>query len=166
MKKLLLLTVALLSIAGVATADHIGIYTDATGSSCSFVPGFTTTPTIIHKFSAGTTGSRFKVTFPAGSSFFAFNTPFSPLGVLNSDISVGYGTCLNGSIPIGTIIAILAAGLMQVEPADLYSFILFTDCNFVELVASGGGAIIGSSGGECTNPVQPSTWGKVKSLYR
>jgi len=169
MKKFLLLTMCLLMVSSAALADHIGVFSDGTGSSCELGPAgvFSPTATVIHKFTIGATGSRFKVTFPAGTSFFGFNTPYVPVGALNTDLSLGYGSCLTGSIVLGTINAIYAAGTGKVEKADLQSIILYTNCLFAELVATGGNFTVGgiNSCGQFA-PVEQSTWGSVKSLYR
>ncbi len=168
MKKVLLLMVAALMISSVAMADHFGVYSDATGSSCAlgaanvFNPG----ATVIHKFTLGATGSRFKVTLPAGTSFFGFNTTFVPIGVLTSDLSLGYGQCLTGSIPLGTITAIYAAGTLSVLPADAFATIIYTDCNFGEYPATGGTAYVGGTGPCNEVATEQSTWGNVKALYR
>ena len=171
MKKLLLLTMGLVMVASAALADDIGVYSDATGTSCDLGAAgqFSPTATVIHKFSTGATGSRFKVTFPAGTAFFGFNTPYVPVGALNTDLSLGYGQCLNGLIVLGTINAIYGVGLGQVEKADLQAMILYTNCLFAELPATGGKFVVGSGNGNyyCgETPVEPSTWGSVKALYR
>ena len=170
MKKLLLLAISLLMISSVALADHIGVYSDATGGSCNLGAAgqFSPTATVIHKFSTGATGSRFKVTFPAGTAFFGFNTPYVTIGVLNTDLSFGYGQCLSGSIVLGSILAIYGAGQGQVEKAELQPIILYTNCLFAELQATGGPFYVGQAGNcsEQSTPVEPSTWGNVKALYR
>jgi len=173
MKRMLWLLASLLLISSVAMADHIGIYSDAGGTSCSLAPGFSTTATVIHKFSLGALGSRFKVVLPAGSSFFGFIPPhgFITLGIANSDISVAYGACLSGCIVLGTITAILAPGTAQVLPADLFPDILYANCVYDEVTATGGRAAVGGVCDDmgidnCTVRVEPSTWGQVKSLYR
>jgi len=171
MKRFLLLISCLLVISTTAWADVISVFSDASGASCSIgAPGvFSPTATVIHKFSTGATGSRFKVTFPAGTAFFGFNTPYVPVGALNTDLSLGYGQCLNGLIVLGTINAIYGVGLGQVEKADLQAMILYTNCLFAELPATGGKFVVGSGNGNyyCgETPVEPSTWGSVKALYR
>jgi len=170
MKKLLLLTLCLSLLSSAAWADHFGVYSDGTGSSCNLgnIAGqFSPSATVIHKFTTGATGSRFKVTFPAGTAFFGFNTPFVPVGALNTDLSLGYGTCISGSIILGTINAIYGAGQGQVEKADLQPIILYTNCLFAELPATGGTFYVGQTGfcPEQSTPVEPSTWGSVKALY-
>ena len=167
MKRLLLLISSLLVISTTSWADLIGVYSDATGASCNLGAAgqFNPNATVIHRFTQGATGSRFKVTFPAGTSFFGFNTPYVPVGALNSDLSLGYGSCLNGSIVLGTINAIYGAGTGRVEQADLQAIILYTDCLFAELPATGGSFDVGITGICSPNAVEPSTWGSVKALY-
>jgi hypothetical protein len=166
MKTLVLLTVALLMMANVVNADHIGVHRNSESESCNLGnPGFNPNAVVVHKFSLGATGSRFKVTLPAGSSFFGFNTPYVPIGVLTSDLSLGYGLCLTGSFVLGTMVAILNPGTVNVLPADNFSNIIYTDCSFGELPATGGTAWVGGLD-DCVDAVEPSTWGKVKSLYR
>jgi hypothetical protein len=166
MKKVLLLMVAVLMISSVAMANHFGVYTDATGASCLLAPGFTSTATVIEKFSNGSTGSRFKVTLPAGSSFFSFSSPWTPIGALTSDLSLGYGGCQNGSIVLGQIVAILNPGQMDVLPADGFPSIIYTDCSFGEYPATGGNAYVGTQGNCNEVATEQSTWGSVKALYR
>jgi len=166
MKKVLLLMVAALMISSVAMADHFGVYTDASGSSCLLAAGFTSTATVCEKFSLGSTGSRFKVTLPAGSTFFSFNTTWVPIGVLTSDLSLAYGQCLPGTIPLGQIVAILNPGQIDVLPADAFATIIFTNCDFGEFPATGGNAYVGVTGPCNEIATEKSTWGSVKALYR
>ena len=173
MKRLLLLLVSLLLISSVALADHIGIYSDASGESCSLgnIAGqFSTTATVIHKFATGAVGSRFKITFPPGTAFFAFNTPFVVVGVAPTDLSLGYRECRSGCIVLGNLLAIYGAGTIQVQPADGQISILYADCALVEKPATGGVASVSAIGpcefAGCTVPVESWTWGSVKSLYR
>jgi hypothetical protein len=167
MKKVLLLMVAVLMIASVATADVIGVYTDATASSCVLAAGFTSSATVIHKFTAGATSSRWKIAFPAGTQFFSFATAFVPIGSPVNDLALGYGQCLSGSFALGTLVAILTPGQMDVLAADGFPEILYTDCNFGEHPGFGGHAYVAVTAGPCDpNASQNSTWGQVKALYR
>jgi hypothetical protein len=171
MKRMLLLLVSILLSYSVAKAGPIGVYNDATSSSCQFATGFTSSATVVHRCTYGATGSRFKVTLPAGSAFFGFNTGFVPTGTLTSDLSLWYGQCLNGNIVLGTIIAILAFGEVRVQAADGFANITYTNCLSAELPEAGNVAWVGIPGGsfcgDCTPlPVESSTWGSVKALYR
>ena len=174
MKQMLLLLISLLLISSVAMADHIGIYSDATGQSCQLgnIAGqFSTSATVIHKYASGAVGSRFKATFPVGTSFIAFNTPYIVVGAAPTDLSLGYREFLSGCIVLGTFYAIYGVGTLQILPADGQIDILYADCSFAEKSASGGTAAVNVPG-ECLDndgcevAVEPSTWGSVKSLYR
>lgn len=173
MKKVLLLMVAVLMISSVAMADHIGLYNDGAGTTCLIAPGghFSGTDCfVIEKFTTGSTGSRFKINFPAGSAVFAF-TPagaFSALGTATSDLSVGYGGCQTGTIVVGNLVCNLTAGTGAVVAADLQTDVLYTDCGFTQKVATGGTFTIGASGPAPCGEVatEPTTWGSVKALYR
>ncbi|HET6347971.1 MAG TPA: hypothetical protein VFH88_02710 [Candidatus Krumholzibacteria bacterium] len=167
MKRMLPVFLAVMVISGTAMADYINVYTDASGNSCVLASGFTSTATVIEKFSLGTTGSHFKIEFPAGTIFYGFNTSFVPTGVLTSDLSLAYGQCLVGDIPLGAIVADLAPGLIYVLPPDTFSVITSTDCNFVDHTAYGWHAYVDMEG-PCAEPLAatPSTWGSVKALYR
>jgi hypothetical protein len=165
MRKLLLFVVAGLMISSAAMADNISVYSDCTGASCELAVGFTSTVAVVHKFTTGATGVRFKATLPDGSSFFSFSTSYVPLGSLTSDLSVGYGQCLVGTICVGNIVAILNPGTLSTTAADGFTTIIYTDCVFAEKPAFGGDAYVGTTG-QCPLPTQQSTWGSVKALYR
>jgi hypothetical protein len=166
MKRLLVLTVVLATMSQVARADHIGLYTDASGASCALAPGFTSLAAVIHKFSSGATGSHFAINFPAGTSVYAFNSIFTVLGFITSDITIQYGACLTGTFMLGTIDATLVPGTIYVVAAAGFPSITVTDCSNVEHVARGGQAYVGGTG-DCGQPVatEANTWGAVKALY-
>ena len=165
--RILRLVLAALFISSAAHADHIGIYSDGTASSCILAAGVNSSATLIHKFASGATGSRFRVDFSSapGSAYYSFNTSFTPVGVLNDDISIGYGQCLSGSFVLGTMVSVLSAGQLYVRPGSGASDILYTDCAFTQIVASGGQASIGDN--KCmASGTESATWGEIKSLYR
>jgi hypothetical protein len=169
MKRIVLSTVCALMIASIAMADHIGIYPDATGSSCELAKGFSTTATIIEKFSIGTRGARFKIDLSLcpGTAIFNFVTNWGSVGNINNDMSVAYGQCLSGNVVVGTLTAVWAPGAVSIVQADLQPNIYYWDCNFLEQPATGGHASIDGDGHGCdADPVQPATWGGVKALYR
>jgi hypothetical protein len=172
MKRLLMLCALL--VTGVpqnGMADVISVYSDCTGASCSLAPGFTSTAAVMHKFTTGAVASRFKISFPPGSSFFSFATSFVPVGNVETGIQVGYGQCLNGSFCIGNLVAILAPGPICIYPA-VGPTVTYTDCSLVEYPAFASWANVGGECGAfgespCTPlAVESSTWGQVKALYR
>jgi len=169
MSKLLWLTLAIMTIASVASADVIGVYNDANGVNCNFAPGFNPYGTVIHWSSVGSVGANFKIVLPAGSTLFSFLTNFpGPVPISEGNISVAYSGCLAGQIVVGTIVAILAPGTIQVLPIDGgIGYVESTKCDLTSryVYPSNGG--VGQAGGCNTYvSVEASTWGRVKSLYR
>lgn len=174
-KMLMLCALLLIALPQIAAADHIGVYSDASGSGCMIAPGISTTSAVVHKFSLGAVGSRFRVAFPPGTTVYAFNTwnAYPAVGDVQTGIGVAYGTCLQGSWAVGTFVADYAPGAVCMHSAIGFPTINYFDCNFDELPASGSGASVGSpcgahNGGPACGPVavESSTWGSVKSLYR
>jgi hypothetical protein len=166
----LLLTLSIMLIASVASADVIGVYNDDAGTNCTLNPGFTSNAAVLHKMTLGTVAANFKIVLPPGSSFFSFSTPFSPLpGVTpEGNISVQYGGCLTGTIVVGHIVAILAAGTIQVLPADGgIGYIQSIRCDLTSRYVYPSNAGVGQNG-DCDTSVstEASTWGSVKALYR
>ncbi|HEX5132506.1 MAG TPA: hypothetical protein VFX92_08470, partial [Candidatus Krumholzibacteria bacterium] len=68
MKKVLLISLAIMMVAGSAMADHIGIYTDQVGTldACTIVPPQFAPFSlyVVHKLSTASTGSEFMITDP------------------------------------------------------------------------------------------------------
>jgi len=172
MKKILLLMVAVLMVANVAMADNIGVYSDASGTSCILAPGFSFgVVTVLHKYTLGATGSRFMLdaSNAPGTSLIAFTTPYTPVGNIAVDLALGYGGCEVGTVNLGTLTIIAALGYMDVKAATGFPDILYTDCAFNEKLAYGSRTWIGTPPPLATcNEVatKASTWGQVKALYR
>ncbi|HEX6790240.1 MAG TPA: hypothetical protein VF247_02930 [Candidatus Krumholzibacteria bacterium] len=171
MKKRFLLVVTLVvCFALPASGEHIGIYQDEFGYGCSLPTGFNMTAAVVLKYAPFTTGVRFRIEPPAGTSIAAFTTPYITIGSLDTDMSLAFGQCIDntGSISLGTITANWTAGTAWVRPALGQTIIMKTDCNFNELPIYGCYAFIGTPGLCCEDIIatESSTWGKVKSLYR
>lgn len=168
MRRLLLLVVAGVLTSQPAIADHIGLYSESSGASCALAPGLTSTAAVIQKFNTGgATGLRFRVDLSGapGSSVFSFNTAYAAVGAVTDDLAVSYGSCLTGSIVVGTLTAVFNNGQINIRPASSMQSIFYTDCSFGQNTASGGRASVG--GGDCNpNGADTATWGEIKSLYR
>jgi hypothetical protein len=180
MKLLLVVVPLVLALPSIALADHIGLYSDASGSSCQLATGFNPGITVIHKFSLGAIGSHFGVTFPAGSTVFAFSCSSCPITATSiPDATPLYGECVTGSFVIGTITAVLNPGYVRIVAATGVECAMYTDCSFVERAAytgigyagvpnSCGEVVAEMSTGAASCPTvatEPSTWGSVKALY-
>ena len=173
MKKFFLFGVILTMWTAAARGEHLGIYRDGLGDNCVFAHGFSTTVAIVLNNSSGTTGLRFRVEPPAGSTLFGFQTTFSTVGTVGNGLAVDFGQCLDttsGPKPIGTIIAIWAPGEAWVRPAAGFANVLKTDCASAEYAISGCVAYVATvpSGCACATPLATaqSTWGQIKALYR
>ncbi|HEX5133568.1 MAG TPA: hypothetical protein VFX92_13915 [Candidatus Krumholzibacteria bacterium] len=186
MKKFVL-TVAILAVSAAPAFAQIGapaVYADAAGNDCNITPGaqFTTfSAYIVHKSVTGATGSSFKLTTPSGNGFiYQASVPAAGLltiGAIETGISVAYGGCITGDLLVFTInyFATAAPGavppcqyvVLEADPSALQGTPLVVDCDYLEYsVVPGKGIIASDASCTCNIPVQESTWGKVKSLYR
>lgn len=190
MKKVLLMTLALMVCAGAAMADHIGLYSDQAGLSCALValapPPANNSVYMIHKFNAnGSTAIQFKVTDASGL-FFAnaqFPAAFLTIGTWNSDLSVAYGSCLIGDVAVGTLNFFWFGtpitgcnNTLTIEAAPTSPIpgqIATVECDLQTTTAITGGRLwVGATAATCPGgacdplAAQENTWGGVKALYR
>jgi hypothetical protein len=169
MKKVLLLVASIMMVANVAMADHIGLYTDPTGSSCFVAAPLSNGQVhVIHKFTLGTTGSRFQLDTAGapGTFVFTFISTWSTIGNY-VDLSVGYSGCQPaGTVYLGSFFGNFGAGMLQIIGAGADPAPTYTDCDFAAQNAIGGKFYIGTEGNCGEVATEPSTWGQVKALYR
>jgi hypothetical protein len=115
MKRLLLITVVGLFVAGQAFAQQIGdggtigVFTSGTGANCALLQAAAVSNYyIVHKLHNGTTGSSFAAPLPECATSYMFWVADQPqfpvyiandtLGTQGGGVSVGYGSC----VPAGT----------------------------------------------------------------
>jgi hypothetical protein len=173
MKKLLIATLPLLLIASTASAQFFRVVSDPVNQECYLGPaGSNDHAAIIMKFTAGTTGARFKIHVPPGSGIFSVSSPYTMAGDF-TNLTISYGTCLFGTGPfvIATFVSTLVEGSAEVWPAEGETGIIVTDCAFQQVCCgSSYGTIIGpnppSEGCGIPLATESSTWGAVKALYR
>ena len=180
MKRFALMVLVVLALAAPAFGQGVGdlsIYADDQGNICDITAnggGTFMQPFVIQKFgtSEGSTGCRFKITVPVGMSIVGFNTTFVPVGNVGSDLSLAYGVCLTTTTVLGNLQALSisaspACSYISVLAADNFTTPIATDCSFGEYIMGAGQAIVNNDGScPCNIATSPSTWGKVKSLYR
>jgi len=183
MKRFALIGLCVLALAAPAYAINgvgdVDIYADDQGNSCEISAPGNPNPFnvyLVHKFLPGeaATAIRIKVVFPTGMTFFAFNPtpPFVPVGQLTSDYSLGYGTCINTTTNLGAALvqaptAVADCSYISVLTSDALPEALAVDCNFVEFVVGVGQAIVNPVPGcNCNIATEPTSWGRVKALYR
>lgn len=189
MKKVLLMTLALTMCAGVAMADHLGIYSDQGGVSCALTtlvtPPGNNALYIVHKFNAGSTASQFKVMDTSTLFPTTQMTPYLAIGTWNTDQSLAYGGCVVGDHVIMTLNFLFfgfpvptCANTLEIVPAPtspIGGAIALVDCAVPSgnlETATGGRAYVGPGSnncpGGCNEPSATSqtTWGGIKALYR
>lgn len=184
MKRIALLTICLVALAAPAFSQainplvgDISMYNDDQGSNCNIVAnggGAFLQPYMIQKFSngGGATGLRFKITVPTGMSIVGFGTIYVPIGDVKGDLSLAYGVCQQSQFVVGqlqvlSLSASPACSYISVVAADNFANPIATDCNFGEYPIKVGQAIVNSDGScPCSIATEPTSWGKVKSLYR
>jgi hypothetical protein len=178
MKKVLMLSLAILMVASYAMADDIGVYTDQAGTDCDFVAtGIGPLTVYVVHHTAGATGSQFKVVNTSSWSFSASVLGgFLSIGDAFSDLSLAYGGCNAG--PAIAVVALngftfpfpgAPCGQITVQAAPNKVGVIGVDCIFAELPASAG-KIVFDPNATCPcvepNATEQSTWGNIKSLYR
>jgi hypothetical protein len=192
MRRLLLITLILLIAATTTTAQPgvIGVYGNPTGAVCDIYdyPGADVLVYVVHTYSPGATGARFKLYWAGGADMTYLGErvtdPYFGKGTAFSGISIEYGSCVmspnmiltlhfkgNGDSPDCSFLVVIP------HPGD--GSIYVTDCSDPpNLLAAGDDClVINNNDGSCPCnipgwspcpdivPVQQATWGHIKMLY-
>jgi hypothetical protein len=185
MKKALLLTIALLCISSLvfAQAGSIGVFADPGGAVCDLVdfPGLVVIY-VVHVYTPGATGSQFSLTENHLMTYLAetVTAPYLKIGTCAGPAGFGcaiaYGGCYaspnmmlmvqyfgNGiTPPCGTI-------QVDVDYTAAIPGMYVSDCADPPnlLTGTGGTAFINNDGScPCNIPVEETSWGQIKSLYK
>jgi hypothetical protein len=181
MKQMLLVAILSLAFTGqaAAQANKIELYTDVNRSSCEVADqGFALVT--IHAFETGPTKStaiRFKAAKGAcwaGATWVGDTTDYVQVGNSQTDLSVAYGFCLQPPIHVAQINFIVTGGAAACcELVATQSFpgaFVHTDCLFGEYAITAGQKVVinPNDSCRCQQPLatEPSSWGRVKALYR
>ena len=186
-----ILTVAVLALAAtpaVAQYGSVGIYSDATGCDCNVydqVPGIVNVWIVHRDITQGVTGVSFAIADGGGMTLAYVGEskvggPIEITGNLVDGYWVGYSSCIAGGLTImqiqffGTATSAPCSWL-EIAPAPGYagSGIEAADCDALSVAASGLRTPVNPDAGcVCVNPgclpvpVDESTWGGIKALYR
>ncbi len=187
MKKVLTMALGLTLCAGVAMADHIGLYNEAAGTNCfrsaAWNPdGGSNFVYVIQKFNTNSTGSEFRINNASGAPYSSFTVvaAFLTIGAPEAGISVSYGSCIVApSFQIMRLryaddeilgLAPTPCGKMEVveNPGAVPPVRQTADCNSFPHPATGGSFYWGGNCPGCADPTatERTTWGGVKALYR
>lgn len=116
-------------------AGSLGIYADAGGTDATITDtGGTVTVYVIHTVENGATASQFRVAAPAGWTLQSAAPQFAvSIGDADNGISLGYGSCLTGTIHVMTLTYTTpgtGTGSFRVLPhTDLPDAIQVVDCS-------------------------------------
>ncbi len=182
MKRTALVTLFVLTASASPTpADRIGIYLSGTNLVCAMdlVQYLPTSIYVVHHLSAGTTGSRWKLDLVAGPVVsVGYSTGQLEIAGINpyEGVELGYGSCQAGDVVVYRL-DFFSTGVvtdcyqLSVVPYPGETDVIAVDCAGQPAPATGGAFSfsLGPSGSpcyDCTTPVEPSTWGRVKALYR
>jgi len=183
MKKLLLLSLALVMVMSVAAYGQGGaimLYSDPAGTTCSLGtnPAGTLFIYLYHSFTPGTTASGFRI--QQNNTNFIFAADLPQQGTLTvGDSNVGgdyaYGVCRVGPFNFLNVLysglgTALPCSFMQIVAKPSAAFIEGVDCDD-NLVAVDGSRLTVNDTGDCDPPcgiivpVRDSNWGQIKALY-
>ncbi len=163
-----------------ASADHIALRAFPDSPICVGLPPDPFVPVsyyVIHQFSPGAIGSRWKVINSVG--LVSLGRLCGGVGIPDdpaNGVSVGYGSCMVGSFVACRLdylrtdpTPITGCYHLRVEPYGADATVVVTDCASVDKSASGGYfsfemPVIFCD--DCAVAAESSTWGAVKALYR
>lgn len=185
---MLLLSMVLLFISSLTFAQpgSIGLFSAPTGTNCDLydtMPGLVLVY-VVHVFTPGATAAQFRVASLWGNAMtYLAESPTAPyikIGTCYSNTggcAIAYGGCMGSPNMILTI-QFFASGLtppcsyLQVMPditPPAKPAVLVTDCADPPhlLNATGGDVVINPQAGcFCNIPVEETSWGQIKSLYK
>jgi hypothetical protein len=165
-------------------AARVDVYADMAKSACSLSDVGIYPPVLFvyYFFNGPDTGTlvRFRATKPASwtnATWAGDTSPDIAIGSTQSDWSAAFGACLHTPVYVGKTAYVIAgaggqtacATITAQAPLGGFEFV-WVDCNFAEfpLVSGSSVAINPNASCPCQLPVatQPTSWGRVKSLYR
>lgn len=167
-------------LTGLSTQAHathrISIYSDATLSECTLSDASPrVTSVYVAETSDQATGLRFGVAADPGFTgvWLAETSPFTTIGNSQTDLSIGFGACMAGQFLVLTIdyqlFGTSTCSNLSIVAAPGFLEPICTSCLFHEVPCSGLDPLhVNCSGSFDCNPVpvESSTWGRVKALYR
>jgi len=182
MKRTLLLTLSILCIASLASANHIGLYSDDGGySNCNLNETLYVTNTVyvVHSNAVEGNTSQFKVakTWGALAGAVEYGGNLN-LGDMLTGVTITYVGCKPlphllgtiGSIPVAATPACTVAFTVVPDPVLPSGQIEVVTCSNQVLFGTGGNLTVNGNAIDCpciNAPAAESTsWSKIKALYQ
>jgi len=179
MRSILLLASCLVLLAGPARADSIALYRDLNADMCAMpsLPLQPHTVYVFHELSAGATGSSWRIANTTGMlSLGSSCDGLSITGDPYTGISLSYGSCLTGTFAICELVLMKLSsdpipGCYQLRVLGYPDNApMVTDCSDNPIAAGGGFFTFDFEGKincwDCSTPVESTTWGRVRAMYR
>jgi hypothetical protein len=184
MKKTLLLSFALMLVAGLAFAQvgSLGVFADATGTSCNLADtGGSVYYYVVWVNAVSAGGIEMSAPLPECALLGEFPTEWLTdydtwgfvLGDTQSGYTAGFGTCMSGTFMVVRM-RMLTSGEMGTccyypvlpHPDNANGRIEGSDCALNLILPTAGVGIINPDGScNCSVPTRDTTWGQVKALY-
>jgi hypothetical protein len=183
MKRIVLLTLAVLCISNLAFAQEPGsidIFSDVTMTSCNIVdvPGLVSL-FVFHTHASLVASSMWMLEATDGAEGMTFvgDTVQFPvyIGTSMSGLSVVYGLCLSSPIHLVTVNFVGSGttppcGLFSIVPSpdSDYDQVEVADCNIIRMLIPRGGQARLNPDASCTCqvPTEKTSWGGIKALYQ
>ena len=181
MKKVLLLTLAIMICASMAFAQAggIGLYLDNPGfSTCDYVDAAAALVPVyvVHVYNPGATASQFMAVNGGHGCTFTGEIMAVPvsIGSTQTGLSASYGACIGGNVLIATMNYFCMGAAppcsyieIVVDPAAPSGTIEIIDCSFVKQIGVGSKMYFNPDGtcGTCGLPTNESSWGQIKAIY-
>ncbi len=157
--------------------SRLQVYADPALTQCTLAD---TSPRVAHIYVSATsyqcgTGARFRVAESPGFTgvWTGEVSSYVPVGNSRTDVAIGFGTALTGQITLldmtYQLVGTSTCSTISIAPPLGDSVPECTGCLFVILPCTIGEPLhVNCDGSFNCNPVstEPSTWGRVKALYR
>lgn len=167
-----LIILAMLSPARASEWGTIAIFSDATLTDPTLVDDVPRMVDIYiaHLDFGGVTGSEFRTEADAGFTgvWLSETSPWSPyvIGTSPTGVAIAYAQCVMSDIIVIKATYLLTGtsapcSRLRVVPSPGHDLVVCSGCHFVD-----GPCGAGSLAVSCPVPVEETTWGRVKALYR
>jgi hypothetical protein len=171
LKRSLLAAVCLACLATAAVAQNgsIMVFSDPGGADCNIVAecGEITTVYVFHVRAYRARSSEWKIHFPEGWFNVGERSDFaSRVGNSSDGVSIHYDWCTIGTFPLMTIDYYVQTAT---PPCTLIGIdvTLVQNCEYEEIITTGGSGVVNNDGTcSCNVPVESTTWGGIKALYK
>ena len=174
LRTLAAVALVLLGVASSADAERsLSIFSDAALTNSSLddnVPGIVSLYVVDTGFQ-GATGVRFSTEPTAGFTgvWMSDASPYVSIGNSQTRIDIGYGTCYPAPVLALTMTYQMfgtssACSELRIVPPDGWTWVVApdVDCSFMEGIITD----LRSLRVNCALATEPTTWGRVKALYR